>query len=79
MKSVTELIEKECLLLILNTVTSLWCWWGVALYVQTARWYGFVITSIVIVEISIFIMQQQLMNFVMLASIVIVKSMLCVQ
>ena len=42
-------------------------------------WYGFVIASIVIVEISTFIMQQQLMNFVMLASIVIVKSMLCVQ
>ena len=36
MKSVTELIEKECLLLILNTVTSLRCWWSVALYVQTA-------------------------------------------
>jgi len=79
MKSVTELIEKECLLLILNTVTSLWCWWGVALYVQTTVWYDFVIVSIVIVEISTFIMQHQLTNFVMLASIVIVKSTLCVQ
>ena len=78
MKSVTELIEKECLLLILNDVTSLRCWWSVALYVQTAIWYGFVIASIVIVEISTFIMQQQLMNFVMLASIVIVKSTMCV-
>jgi hypothetical protein len=47
--------------------------------VQTTVWYGFVIASIVIVEISNFIMQHQLMNFVMLASIVIVKSMLCVQ
>ena len=79
MKSVIELIEKEYLLLILNTVTSLWCWWGVALYLKTAVWYGFVIASIVIVEISTFIMQHQLMNFVMLASIVIVKSTLCVQ
>ena len=73
MKSVTELIEKECLLLILNIVTSLWWWWGVALYVQTAVWYDFVIASIVIVEISTFIMQHQLMNFVMLASIIIIK------
>ena len=78
MKSVTELIKKECLLVILNTVTSLWCWWGVALYMQTAIWYGFVIASIVIVEISTFIMQHQLTNFVMLVSIVIVKSTLCV-
>ena len=56
MKSVTELIEKECLLLILNVVTSLRCWWSVALYVQTAICYGFVIASIVIVEISTFIL-----------------------
>ena len=79
MKSVTELIEKECLLLILNTVTSLWCWWGVALYVPTTIWYVFVIASIVIVEIHTFIMQHQLTNFVMLVSIVIVKCKLCVQ
>jgi hypothetical protein len=79
MKSVTELIEKECHLLILNNITSLWCWWGIVLYVQTAVWYDFVIAFIVIVEISTFIMQHQLMNFVMLASIVIVKSMMCVQ
>ena len=52
---------------------------GVGLYVQTAVWCGFVITSIVIVELSIFIMQHQLTNFVMLASIVIVKSTPCVQ
>ena len=52
---------------------------GVALYVQTDVWYGFVITSIVLVEFSTFITQHQLMNFVMLASIVIVKSTLCVQ
>ena len=51
---------------------------SVALYVQTAIWYGFVITSIFIVEIGTFIMQHQLMNFVMLASIVIVKSTMCV-
>ena len=56
MKSVTELIEKECLLLILNVVTSLRCWWSVALYVQTAIWYGFIIASIVIVEISTLIL-----------------------
>ena len=79
MKSVTELIEK-----------NVFCWFwtllphydagGVLLlYVQTAIWYAFVIASIVIVEISTFIMQHQLTNFVMLASIVIVKSMLCVQ
>ena len=43
MKSVIELIEKECLLLILNDVTSLRC-------------YGFVIMSIVIVEIGTFIL-----------------------
>jgi uncharacterized membrane protein len=43
MKSVIELIEKEYLLLVLNVVTSLRC-------------YGFVITSIVIVEISTFIL-----------------------
>jgi hypothetical protein len=55
MKSVTELIKKEYLLLILNTVTSLWCWWGAALYVRTTIWYDFVITSIVIVEINTFI------------------------
>jgi hypothetical protein len=79
MKSVTELIEKECLLLILNTVTSLLCWWGVALYVQTIVRYSVVIVSIVIVEISTFIIQHQLTNFVMLASIVIVKSTMCVQ
>jgi hypothetical protein len=79
MKSVTELIKKEYLLLILNVVTSLRCWWSIALYVQTAVWYGFVIASIVIVEISTFIMQHQLTNFVMLTSIVIVKCMLCVQ
>ena len=79
MKSVTELIKKECLLLILNVVTSLRCWWSVALYVQIAIWYGFIITSIVIVEISTFIMQHQLTNFVMLASIVIVKCTLCVK
>ena len=79
MKSVTELIEKEYLLLILNTVISLWCWWGVGLYVQTAVWCGFVITSIVIIEFSTFIMQHQLMNFVMLASNIIIKSTLCVQ
>ena len=42
------------------------------------RMYNFVITSIVIVEISTFIMQHQLTNFVMLTSIVIVKSTLCV-
>ena len=78
MKSVTELIEKECLLLILNAVTSLRCWWSVALFVQTTIWYDFVITSIVIVEISTFIMQHQQINFVMLASIVIVKCTLCV-
>jgi len=52
---------------------------GVVLYVQTTVWYGFVIASIIIVEISTFIIQHQLMNFVMLASIVIVKSTLCVQ
>ena len=79
MKSVTELIKNECLLLILNAITLLRCWWSVALYVQTTIWYGFVITSIVIVEISTFIMQHQLTNFVMLAAIVIVKSMLCVR
>jgi hypothetical protein len=79
MKSVTELIKKEYLLLILNAVTSLRCWWSIALYVQTAVWYGLVIASIVIVEISTFIMQHQLTNFVMLTSIVIVKCMLCVQ
>jgi hypothetical protein len=79
MKSVTELIKKEYLLLILNVVTSLRCWWSIALYVQTAVWYGLVIASIVIVEISTFIMQHQLTNFVMLTSIVIVKCMLCVQ
>jgi hypothetical protein len=62
MKSVTELIEKEYLLLILNAVTSLRCWWSIALYVQTAVWYGFVIASIVIVEISTFITQHQLTN-----------------
>ena len=56
MKSVTELIEKECLVLILNVVTSLRCWWSVALYVQTAVCYVFVITYIVIVEISFFIL-----------------------
>jgi hypothetical protein len=78
MKSVTELIENECLLFILNIVTSLRCWWSVALYVQTVVWYDFVFASIIIVEISTFIMQQQLMNFVMLASIVVVKSTLCV-
>ena len=78
MKSVTKLIKKECLLLSLNVVTSLRCWWSVALYVQTAVWYGFVIVSIVIVEISTFIMQHQLTNFVMLPSIVIVKCTLCV-
>jgi hypothetical protein len=49
-----------------------------SLYVQTTLWYGFVIASIVIVEISTFIMQHQLTNFVMLASIVIVKSTLYV-
>ena len=43
------------------------------------RMVRLVIVSIVIVEISTFIMQHQLTNFVMLASIVIVKSMLCVQ
>ena len=32
----TELIKKECLLLILNACTSLRCWWTIALYVQTA-------------------------------------------
>jgi hypothetical protein len=79
MKSVTELIKKEYLLLILNVVTSLRCWWSIALYVQTAVWYGLVIASIVIVEISTFIMQHQQTNFVMLTSIVIVKCMLCVQ
>jgi hypothetical protein len=52
---------------------------GVGLYVQTAVWYSFVITSIVIVDISTFIIQHDLMKFVMLASIVIVKSSLCVQ
>jgi len=56
MKSVTELIKKECLLLILNAVTSLRYWWSAALYVQTAVWYGFVIASIVILEISAFIL-----------------------
>jgi hypothetical protein len=56
MKSVTELIEKECFLLILNTVTSLRCWWSVALHVQNAVYYSFVIASIVIVEISTFIL-----------------------
>jgi len=56
MKSVTELIEKECLLLILNVVTSPRCWWSVALYVQTAICSGFVIAHIVIVEISTFIL-----------------------
>jgi len=56
MKSITELIKKECLLLILNVVTSLRCWWSVALYVQTAVWYDFVIASIVIVEISTLIL-----------------------
>jgi hypothetical protein len=56
MKSVTELIEKECLLLILNVVTSLRCWWSVALYVQTTISYGFVIVSFIIVEISTFIL-----------------------
>jgi hypothetical protein len=44
----------------------------------TVVWYDFVFASIIIVEISTFIMQQQLMNFVMLASIVFVKSTLCV-
>jgi hypothetical protein len=72
-------VNKKCLLLILNIVTSLRCWWSVALYVQTAVWYGFVIASIVIVEINTFIMLHQLTNFVMLASIVIVKCTLCVQ
>ena len=48
-------------------------------YVKTAVWYGFVIVSIIIVEISTFIMQHQLMNFVILASIVIVTNTLCVQ
>ena len=48
-------------------------------YVKTAICYDFVIASIIIVKISTFIMQQQLTNFVMLVSIVIVKSMLCVQ
>jgi hypothetical protein len=71
MRSITELIEKECILLILNTVTSLRCWWSVT--VQTAIWYDFVIMFIVIVEINTFIVQQQLMNFVMLAPIIIVK------
>ena len=42
-ESVTELIKKECLLLILNAVTSLRC-------------YDFVIASIVIIEISTFIL-----------------------
>jgi len=79
MKSVTQLNKKEYLLLIFNDVTSLRCWWSIALYVETAVWYGFVITSTVNVEISTFIMQQQLTNFVMLASIVIVKCTLCVQ
>ena len=58
MKSVTELIEKECLLLILNVVTSLRCWWSVALYVQTTICYDFVIASIIIVEISTFILSS---------------------
>jgi hypothetical protein len=56
MKSVAKLIEKECLLLILNAVTSLRCWWSVALYVQTIVCYDFVIASIVIVEINTFIL-----------------------
>jgi hypothetical protein len=55
MKSVIELIEKECIMLILNIVTSLRCWWSVVLHVQTAVWYGPIITSIVIIEISTFI------------------------
>ena len=45
-------------------------------YVKNAIWYGFVIASIVLVEISTFTVQYQLTNFVMLASIVIVKSTL---
>ena len=52
---------------------------GCCFVCETAIWYGFVIASIVIVEISTFIIQHQLTNFVMLASIVIVKSTLCVQ
>ena len=48
-------------------------------YVKTTVWYVFVIASIVIVEISTFIMEHQLMNFGMLASIVIIKSTPCVQ
>jgi hypothetical protein len=47
---------------------------GVGLYVQTAIWYNFVIASIVVVDINTFIMHHELMNFVMLVSIVIVKS-----
>jgi hypothetical protein len=50
---------------------------GYCFNVKTTVWFSFVIASIVIVEISTFIMQHQLTNFVMLASIVIVKSMLC--
>jgi hypothetical protein len=69
MKCVVELIEKECLLLILNVVTSLRCWWSVALYVQTTIWYDSVP---LLCDIS-----KQI--FVMLGSIVIVKSMMCVQ
>jgi hypothetical protein len=58
MKSITELIKKECFFVDFERcyLTEILVGWSVALYVQIVVWYNFVIASIVIVKISTFIL-----------------------